>query len=680
MKKVNTKLIRLIIILDLWKILHFSKEEQHTLTRAVWKVLLNVNPETYTIWSEDETVPTLTKILEIIKGKYVSFHLLREIEWKMPLKNIRVWWQDIPINRWCNIHDPVAFRNIIISVVDDICSILNIPIIWIDEMKKATIEHNSNIHLQLLDNNFHIRWASEVVEKARSFKKSSILDEEEYMVSWDENIEKILEYVLWKWWNPNSENQHAINVLWEYWKHLLRENLKLNPYSYGGNFKFPYLNTDEVFNEMDYSKAIVDKLKSSKSIFTNKQKNLSEKDLIWIMLTFTESNWDQIWYSLSEAKDFKNEKWISDDIFEFVINKSDDEYNYLRFLHSIVNENRHNFQEPALFNDQNINRVFPQIPHDNNWLVQTDDHSPSTTNWWSNVVKKLLTKINPFKSSEYFSLKDLILQEDNSRFTGSMEREVVENLKFTEAHSDKFDKIRRYIRLSRIKQNRKKYQQSNDNQGRQGLVLQENQLMSFSGEEIVIWNELREIFDKINQDFPDILESSFLPKKSDEIIWLITASYKEDAFNEIENFIHSLRDFHNLLAERKKSNQSKIQKFLDYLVKKLHPNKELILWCELKTLEKKLEENINYINIYDKKFLKINWLPNNPWFYQNALNKHWIMYWKKLEILNFYFFNIKTEALMQTEYKEKPRYNFEHYVKNDIERLKTFLSKEWILI
>lgn len=615
----------------------FDREEQKVLTHSIWRALYKINPESYQTWDSDDTVPVITRLIGIVNGRYVSHSLALEIEQRRPII-LNILWKEVRVDRWCDISNGQEFRSKLLEIIWETCWLLGVEIPWFDEIAQRKLEYNTNSFLKLIDNRFKATWVNEMAEQWR--EQRIYLSTE---MIWDEKFKDMLKYIFrvhkWQCWEDHWEGQHWINVLTEYSKHLLRENLQLNPYSCSGNFKFPYESIDEVFGEFCFSEEKIAKLRSEVHMFKYTNEYLSQKDMIWIMLIYPESDWNLVWIQFSDAKKMKSEKNISDQTFETIINnqvvtssyytdilqinkviiKKISEISFWKYLSSGI----HNWERP---------------------YSKCDDFIPDDDSLDAIWDKELIDIV-----SEYFW----------------------EDLYFTKDYSEKFGDLSKYIDLSIIRQRRKNFKNNS-----------ETSLTIYDGEELRILDNLKAEINNVNNEFPWSLKINWIPESAEEILWLLRTSYWDNVFNEVNTFIEQLIRFKESLLKCQnkdyfnlKSDETKI------LLRKIYPNNEYVLWQDLWFAENNIKRYKVFENLISisPNFLKENNFPEDRESLMKALMHHWINYWEKLKIASRALESIESSLKNLNREKESPKSKYIQYIQQDledwIERIKWVLTK-----
>ena len=591
----------------------FNTDEKKVLSRSLALMMMHVHPDKNKNRDKwDETDIILNRLrTELVNWKYVPFRLAQEIKWRQPKPKIIVNWQHVQVDRWCNIHNPSELRGAVLDIITETWSHLGITIDSIPVMRSRKVDMVANSHLKIMENIQTIIWCVEIYHKIEKHKNWYWNPDINENLTSSESLEDIMSYIFklrpWLWWKWEGEIQHVANVVQEYIKNMQKEILRINPYSCNNDFNFPYTSIEEVFIELGYNENKIAKLKEKNSIFKFNYNNLSERDRIWILVSYPESGWDSIAHNLSEARHFKDKCNLPDKVFDFVINRWIEAWKYI----SILNE------ADKIIKSWSIKSNTPG-------LINNDDLS-------QDIIDRM----------QY-----LFVNED----------------RFNKAHSKDFTPLRRYINLSLLEHRRSEFRIENAKKAWKWLVVVGTGLVTLSQEEQRIKTEFEAIYVEINMLDSNYFQKYHIPSTADDLVNFMIENHPKNAFREINNlksFFESVKEgleTGKIIFDRDHSYlPSEWRRLAGIIIDKLYPGNDFIIGGKLLELEIAFDKSLLQISKHSSNFFEEQGISDDPLYYRDKLNGIWLDYGKKLHELRYYFSCLADsfESLGKTEdYKQ----------------------------
>lgn len=309
----------------------FSQEERGVIRPLCRKAVVASRPDKHQD-SPESTKRTafldrMTR--ELIDVDYVSAATLREIVGSAPLGKIPFVVNndngvEVNLDRGCDPFDLASLRQAIIDISKEVARVLGNDTTPLEKMEGEKIEHEKAYYAQAVDYRYALNWLHELEDK-ENYLPTDLLHYTDKRFSGNVLLKDILKIVfgLEPWQITHAK--HALKGLRSI---IQKDLLEKNPYSSKGNFNFPYKEPKEALVELGYSEEVIQDLVTQNTMFRLWDKELTNEDIIWIILTFSEGEWGKASNNLLIAKRKKEEYQLPDGLFDYAISNEVDPYFY----------------------------------------------------------------------------------------------------------------------------------------------------------------------------------------------------------------------------------------------------------------------------------------------------------------------------------------------------------------
>ena len=284
-------------------------------------------------WWDKKQFQNLQNLHEVVDRWYMPHIIRKKIETERAGNHelvLVLLWDKIQLDRDCNVNDNVQLQIAIIAIYIDIAKKL-----WLNKEVEqlGKIEQTNNreptSHLKI----FEIRDILRFIIREHDIY---------YNVNrWQGSFSDELKQALWcanlMHGNDDLHISHSFNSV----KSLLNKEMFIrNPYFLDqSKFKFPYTEIQEVLSELDIKESdnMYSLVMASWWLVDRYKEKLNKKEMIWLMLTFVESEWNWKFRDLASAKEKAVEMNMPPDIFEYEINSSSE---HLDLIWWVMNKRR----------------------------------------------------------------------------------------------------------------------------------------------------------------------------------------------------------------------------------------------------------------------------------------------------------------------------------------------------
>ncbi len=303
----------------------FETDEQQFLGELYTRAILVSHPDrTPQASGAERNTDVLVKIRkELINARIITARTLREISLASPLGAITVANDVIPLDRGCKPYALDSLRNALIDISEAIAKALATDSPRFDAMRAKVLEHKDAAYAQMIDYLYALNWIGELLApETRAISKETV------RLSGDVTLRDVMRdafnlvphYTSGVTYGEPWEVTEAKNALKAVEMLIQKDALKMNPYSSRGDFQFPYTDIDQVLDELGYSETEIARLRSTHELFKHRSDNISDQEIIWILLNFSTDSWFSTNCSLSIVKRDKEKDHIGDELFDHVIN------------------------------------------------------------------------------------------------------------------------------------------------------------------------------------------------------------------------------------------------------------------------------------------------------------------------------------------------------------------------